>query len=58
MKVRINSQGKKEIVFLSRNDLEMLIYMTSDVWITPEIKRFKNEIIQGLNSSDVKDIQE
>lgn len=56
MKTRINSQGKKEIIFLSRNDLDMIIYMTSDVWITPEIKRFKNEILEGLNNSDLNDI--
>ena len=58
MKTRINSQGKKEIIFLSRNDLDMLIYMTNDVWITPEIKRFKNEILEGLNNSDFKDIHD
>ena len=56
MKTRINSHGKKEIIFLSRNDLDMLIYMTSDVWITPEIKKFKNKILEGLNNSDFEDI--
>ena len=55
MKTRINSKGKKEIIFLSKDDLDMLIYMTSDVWITPEIKRFKNEILEGLNNRDFKD---
>ena len=58
MKTRINSQWKKEIIFLSKDDLDMLIYMTSDVWITPEIKKFKNEILEGLNNSDFKDIHE
>ena len=56
MKIRINSQGKKEIIFLSQNDLDLLIYMTGDVWITPEIKRFKNEILEGLSNSDFKDM--
>jgi len=56
MKTRINSQGKKEIILLSQNDLDILIYMTSDVWITPEIKKFKNEILEGLNNSVLKDI--
>lgn len=51
MKIKMNSKGKKEIVFLSRTDLEMLIYMTSDVWITPELKRFKNEILEKAGVS-------
>ena len=46
MKTLQNETGKKNLVFLSRDDLDFLIYMTSDVWITPEIKRFKNEILE------------
>jgi hypothetical protein len=44
-----------ELVFLSREDLEILIYMTSDVWITPELKRFKNGILNGLKAEDHDD---
>lgn len=46
MKTLQNVTGKRDLVFLSRDDLDFLIYMTSDVWITPEIKRFKNEILE------------
>ena len=56
MKIRINAFGEKEIIFLSKDDLDMLIYMTSDVWITPEIKRFKKEILEGLDNCDLEDI--
>jgi len=38
--------GKRKIEFLSQEDLEILIYMNSDVWITPELKRFKHEILE------------
>lgn len=46
MKTTMHSNGKKEIVMLSRTDLEILIYMTSDAWITPELKRFKKDILE------------
>ncbi len=46
MKTLHNETGKRDLVFLSRDDLDFLIYMTSDVWITPEVKRFKNEILE------------
>ena len=58
MKIRINIFGEKEIIFLSQDDLDMLIYMTGDVWITPEIKKFKNEILEGLDNCDLEDINE
>ena len=50
-----NSQSKKvqrDLVFLSKEDLEILIYMTSDIWITPKIKRFKQEILDKLELDD------
>jgi len=37
--------GHKEFIFLSQEDKELLIYTMSDVWITPELKRFKREIL-------------
>ncbi len=40
-----DASGKRKIVFLSEEDKEFLIYMYNDVWITPEVKRFKNEIL-------------
>jgi len=52
MRTKMNSKGKREIVFLSRTDLDILIYMTSDVWITPELKRFKNEILEKAGVSN------
>ena len=41
-----------ELVSLSQEDLEILIYIMSDVWITPELRRFKNEILDGLETKD------
>ena len=38
--------GRRKIVFLSQDDKEFLIYMYSDVWITPELKRFKNNLLE------------
>ena len=52
MKTSRHSHGTREIVMLSRTDLEILIYMTSDVWITPEIKRFKKEILARAGVSN------
>lgn len=52
MRTRQNKYGKKEIVFLSVTDMEILIYLTSDIWITPELKRFKNEILNRENRNE------
>jgi len=52
MKNNIEKTGKIKLVSLSQEDLEILIYMMSDIWITPELKRFKSEIIDGLNAKD------
>jgi len=46
MKTLQDETGKRKIEFLSREDLDTLIYMSSDVWITPELKRFKNELLE------------
>lgn len=46
MRTLQDKTGQTKIEFLSREDLDFLIYMSSDVWITPELKRFKNEILE------------
>lgn len=51
MKTRIGKSGNREIIFLSQEDKEVLIYTTSDAWITPETKRFKMEILKGVATS-------
>jgi hypothetical protein len=38
--------GRREIVFLSQSDKDFLIYMNTDIWITPELKRFKNDLLE------------
>ena len=43
-----DESGKRKIVFLSQADKDVLIYMYSDVWITPELKRFKNDLLEKL----------
>ncbi|MCK5135175.1 MAG: hypothetical protein KAR19_05250 [Bacteroidales bacterium] len=52
MRTTVNKSGKEEIIFLSQTDKDILIYMSSDVWITPELKKFKNEILERLEESD------
>jgi len=34
--------------FLSRTEMDILIYMNSDIWITPELRQFKNEIMKKM----------
>lgn len=51
MRTTMHSNGKREIMMLSRTDLEILIYMTSDVWTTPDLKRFKKEILKRAGAS-------
>ena len=41
-----DSSGNRKIVFLSREDKDYLIYLSSDVWITPETNKFKNELLE------------
>ena len=48
MRLLQDERGKKKIVFLSQDDLDVLIYMNNDIWITPELKRFKNELLEKL----------
>lgn len=44
--------GKRKIVFLSRADKDFLIYMNTDIWITPELKRFKNDLLERAQLKD------
>lgn len=46
--------GKRRLAFLSQADKEFLIYMTSDIWITPEIKQFKNDLLERAKLEDYK----
>jgi len=48
MRTLQDETGEIKIVFLSQEDKEFLIYMCSDVWITPELKRFKNDLLERL----------
>lgn len=48
MRVMQDERGRGEIVFLSQSDKDFLIYMNTDIWITPELKRFKNELLERV----------
>lgn len=45
-----DASGEKKIIFLSKEDKEYLIYMTNDIWITPEVKRFKESLLEKVQS--------
>ncbi len=53
MRTTVNKCGREEIMFLSQTDKEILIYMNTDVWITPELKRFKKGILERLAENDL-----
>jgi len=38
--------GERKIVFLTQTYLEILIYTCNDVWITPEVKKFKRKLLE------------
>lgn len=50
MRTLRDETGERKIVFLSQEDKEILIYMNSDIWITPEIKRFKNSLLERVQA--------
>jgi len=52
MRTMLSDSGKRKIVFLSQADKEILIYMNTDVWITPELKRFKNDLLERVREKD------
>ena len=48
MKASKRAGTRGGMTLLGQEDMEILVYMTSDIWITPEIKRFKHEILNRL----------
>lgn len=46
--------GKKKLVFLTQIDKDFLIYMSTDAWITPEVKRFKNDLLERVREESLK----
>jgi hypothetical protein len=54
MRTLQDDSGKKKLVFLSQADKEFLIYMTSDIWITPEVKRFKNDLLERARELGIR----
>ncbi len=49
-----DENGKRKLVFLSQSDKDFLIYMSTDAWITPELKRFKNELLDRVQEESLK----
>jgi hypothetical protein len=49
-----DENGKRKLVFLSQSDKDFLIYMSTDAWITPELKRFKNELLDRVREESLK----
>lgn len=47
-----NQNGKVEILLLSQQDMDILIYMYGDIWTTPELNRFKNKILRKLEEDE------
>ena len=54
MRALLDENGNRKIVFLTQADKEILIYMSSDIWITPELKRFKNDLLQKAGEKSFK----
>ncbi len=49
-----DENGKRRLVFLSQTDKDILIYMNTDAWITPEVKRFKNELLERAGEKSLR----
>ncbi len=54
MRILQDETGKRKLVFLTQSDKDFLIYMTTDAWITPELKRFKNELLDRVQEESLK----
>jgi len=52
MQTYMNQDGKEEILFLSQTDMEILIYVYGDIWTTPELLRFRKEILRRLEEDE------
>jgi len=48
-----DESGTRKLVFLSQTDKDILIYMRSDVWITPEVKRFKDDLLERAGERNI-----
>ena len=46
--------GKRKLVFLNQSDKDFLIYMSTDAWITPELKRFKNDLLDRVREESLR----
>ena len=46
--------GKRRFVFLTQSDKDFLIYMSTDAWITPEVKRFENDLLERVREESLK----
>ena len=53
MKIKTDETGNQGFDFLTQDQMEGLIYMNTDIWITPELKRFKRDILKRV-SKDVE----
>ena len=53
MRTLKDKSGKKKIVFLTQVDMDYLIYMNSDAWITPELKRFKRDLLKRAGEKSI-----
>lgn len=54
MRSLTDESGKRKIVFLTQSDKDFLIYMSTDAWITPELKRFKNDLMDRVREESIK----
>ena len=54
MKTLLDETGKRKLVFLTQSDKDFLIYMSNDAWITPELKRFKNDLLERVREESLK----
>lgn len=48
-----DESGTRNLVFLTQADKDFLIYMSTDAWITPEVKRFKNELLDRVREESI-----
>ena len=53
MKIKTDETGNQGFDFLTQDQMEGLIYMNTDIWITPELKRFKRDLLKRV-SKDVE----
>ncbi len=54
MRPLLDENGKRRLVFLTQTDKDILIYMNTDAWITPEVKRFKNELLERAGEKNLR----